>query len=639
LDTIRIPVAPAIDSAEKGKNVRVCQVTISEILPVSREIQTEPVVIPKNGHLLIGMGFGVNVKKNENFVGWSNESERSMDKKVLDSVEFKVVAVHKKHETELFSNTLTRDASPGATHPWRDVELDLSQFVGKKIQFRLVTSNPNATNEIQLSSPVWSNPVVHAKRPEAKHGKTNLIIVSLDTLRADRLGTYGYDRNTSPNLDKIADDSVVFEKCISSSSWTLPSHSSLFTGLSVGIHGAGSLAGNALRGEYTTLAELFSNQGYLTAAYTEGIAISGELGFYQGFDRYSNGAGITPSPSGTVEHTFQRAKDWLETHSHLPFFQFIHTYEIHEPYVPPKAYAEKFAKETEYTESPDPEVVDVEREFQIRSDLYDAEIAYTDATLGKFFDYLGEKGLLDNTIVVILSDHGERLGEHFDPSTEVPFAGHSWTLYNEVLHIPCIIHLPTGERIATRVENLVSINDLFTTLTELAEIETSNPNPDSHSLVPLFDKTSTKTYDRNVVTSELIKLNSAPFILLGVQSKSEKISLRSDFTKEGSPLNKYVKDKTLIKRNASPEISFVDYVLAHSSELDASVRFELYDLVADPLELRDLSSSKSNIPILEQLKAVLLARHRSSGSVEYREEDQILTQEQKDAFESLGYLE
>ena len=223
-----------------------------------------------------------------------------------------------------------------------------------------------------------------AKNP---HG---IILISLDTLRADHLGCYGYQRNTSPSIDAFARESIVFENAVVQSPWTLPSHMSIMTSLYPSFHGVTNKS-SRLADEHTTLAELLQESGYQTAAFTDGGLVSGEFGFNQGFDVYEDEwigiANILP-----------KAEKWLDNNASKPFFLFIHCYDIHEPYNPPPPYNSIFH---DFTYSghlvPSSTILTAARKGQVTVTnedlrhfiaLYDGGIRYTDEKIGEFLSYL-----------------------------------------------------------------------------------------------------------------------------------------------------------------------------------------------------------------------------------------------------------
>ena len=376
----------------------------------------------------------------------------------------------------------------------------------------------------------------------AEPAPPNLVVVLLDTLRPDHLGCYGYDRPTSPYLDALAATSVVFEQAESVAPWTAPAVISLVTGLHPQSHGVFRFPNpGRLNERATTLAEVLREHGYTTGAFTEGGYAKGEFGLDQGFDVFPSNPGdgqthmsnmLNPS---RLEGNLDRALKWLDRARGGPFFMLFHTYEVHGPLRAPDEYVRKF----------DPEW-DTEREhaalagvlarwqtarkidragalllrnhnfhcalplpagvqnhmhqngllpedgssfypetLQFLRDQYDAEIAYTDAQLERLWSALRELELDDNTVIVVVSDHGEALGEH-------GIVGHGSQHFSEQLRVVFMVRAPGME--PQRVETPVGSLSLMPTVLELlggpSEAGMMGPlvNP---SLVPLMrDPTS-----------------------------------------------------------------------------------------------------------------------------------------------------
>jgi arylsulfatase A-like enzyme len=301
----------------------------------------------------------------------------------------------------------------------------------------------------------------------------NLLLVSIDTLRADRLGAYGYDRDTSPALDALAARGVRFETVIAESSWTLPSHVSLFTGLPPALHGATHETA-ALPEGLPVLPEILRQHGFRTMAFTGGGYLAPRFGFSRGFDLYIATL-VNYETRRTKQLDFERAlklslREIRQIPAQVPFFLFVHTYIVHCPYDPPAEYAARFAR------SPPEDHIETEgrcgnRDFnrmaltpgQVRflSDRYDASIRHADDLLHRFLLQLEELGVLQKTYVAVISDHGEEFGEHGR-------IGHQLGLYLESLRVPWIL---AGPGLTPRVVAApASLADVAPTLLELLEV-------------------------------------------------------------------------------------------------------------------------------------------------------------------------
>jgi hypothetical protein len=292
-----------------------------------------------------------------------------------------------------------------------------------------------------------------------------IILISLDTLRADHLGIYGYHRNTSPNIDAFAMENIVFENTVVQSPWTLPSHMSIMTSLYPSFHGVLSSA-NVLADEHVTLAELLRENGYQTAAFVDGGFMRGAWGFHQGFDIYDD-------REAGIKHIIFKAQKWLDENKSKPFFLFLHCYDIHSPYNPPSPYNSIF-HDFIYTGRTVPSnntlVAALQDELELTEEdlhhfiaLYDGGIRYTDEKIGKFLSYLSNNGLEDHSLIIITSDHGEEFKEHGSVL-------HNQLYYRPNLHVPLIMHIPGYPKKGIRVKQLTRSIDLLPTILDIARL-------------------------------------------------------------------------------------------------------------------------------------------------------------------------
>lgn len=359
--------------------------------------------------------------------------------------------------------------------------------------------------------------------------RPNVILISVDTLRADHLGCYGYSRSTSPFLDSLAEHGTLFETAVVQVPGTLPSHMSIFTALRPNEHGVFPPDG-ALRPNIPTLPEILQNSGYRTAGFTEGGYVAGHFGFDRGFDRFDDDI---PQLANDIEVTFSRGIEFLqEDRGDQPFFLFLHTYAVHDPYFPPLPYSTLYLDDLKisedhqgqfdyfrHTEMPlmTPERADehvrifdatvdvISRSLPDGTDLptgphlvaknrsetmdlspqglayytslYDASINYVDDVLRAFVGSLGKLGLRDNTVIIITSDHGEEFLEHGKLVHQ--------QVYHECLHVPLIILSP-GHQHGHRVREIVRSIDFAPTILDLVRIEAPAPMS-GVSLVPLME--------------------------------------------------------------------------------------------------------------------------------------------------------
>lgn len=299
-----------------------------------------------------------------------------------------------------------------------------------------------------------------------------VLLVTLDTTRADHLSCYGHDRKTSPNLDRLAADALVFEIAIATSSWTLPSHASLFTGKLGSVHGAGydasgplSLA-SALPGpewrhyrarplaeSERTLAEILRDAGYTTGAVVAGPWLKRAFGLAQGFDFYDDDQ-IDSTDGRRADRVTDAALRFLERSAGRPAFLFLNYYDPHGPYDAPEPFATMFLKEGARLSAGVPNG----DELLAR---YDAEVAYMDHHFGRLLDRLRQRGLYDAALIVVTADHGELLGEHGR-------IGHGETLTEPELRIPLILKKP--ESTPGRVATPAQLTDVLPTLLDALKI-------------------------------------------------------------------------------------------------------------------------------------------------------------------------
>jgi arylsulfatase A-like enzyme len=406
-----------------------------------------------------------------------------------DGVKFKIIVERKGISHTIF----TKHLNPYQRIQDRKVffkKIDLSSYQNSNVIINFITEN-NINSKNDLSC--WFNPVIFSKEKENKvPSGYNVILVSIDTLRADHLGCYGYQKNTSPNLDMLAADSILFERCYSHSPLTLPSHMSMLTSLypvSHQLYDNTSEAGLELDPTIITLADLIRENNYFTRAITGGAWVSAIFGFAKGFDLYmENTRNVDDNP----EHLFKQTKNWIQRYKSQNFFLFLHTYEVHGPFTPPSPYNTLFTAEDALWKGVDPykiisqeegqktELSDKERENLIA--LYDGEIRYTDeAFIKPLVLLLKELNLYDKTMIIVTSDHGEEFYEHqgwlhFD------------TLYEEVLHVPLIIKLPGSNYRGNRISNISREIDIGPTILDVLGINFSGVPFEGRSLIGLIKK-------------------------------------------------------------------------------------------------------------------------------------------------------
>jgi len=327
----------------------------------------------------------------------------------------------------------------------------------------------------------------------------NVILIGVDTLRADHVGAYGYARNTTPNIDRLAAEGILFETCIAQSTWTLPSFASILTSLYQTHHGA--RVSHGLTEDKVTVAEILADNGYVTAAFASNNWVSPYVGLGQGFEHF-DWSGGSHGDRGIADY-FDAIVGWLSENRGKPFFLFLHLNEPHYPYNPPKPYdwmygdgiPTRFDKFNHYFNdnhrAPDLwrnrynlSGEDVERAI----DLYDGEIAYLDSYIGRLISELNALGLSNNTMIILTSDHGESFGEHGF------FFRHGQSLTEEQIRVPLIIKYPWVAEVGGSSSALVETIDIVPTILSVLGVPASS-EAEGSDLTPVITQASEKVND------------------------------------------------------------------------------------------------------------------------------------------------
>jgi len=275
---------------------------------------------------------------------------------------------------------------------------------------------------------------------------TPVVLISIDTLRSDRLPAYGYGGVATPAIDRLASDGVVFDSAFSHSPLTLPSHVSILTGLLPSEHRVRDNVGYPLESAGMPLLQrVLQASGYRTGGFVSSFVLRRDSGLADGFDAYDDGIELTAAASmASLQRpggeTLERASAWLDTVAADPFLLFFHVYEPHSPYTPPEPFASRFA-------SP-----------------YDGEVATADDIVGRLFDRLDALGLYDRSLILLFSDHGEGLGQHGEQE-------HGVFLYRTTLQVPLILKLPGSTYGGSRIGSTVQLADLAPTVVDLLGLE------------------------------------------------------------------------------------------------------------------------------------------------------------------------
>jgi len=318
-----------------------------------------------------------------------------------------------------------------------------------------------------LAGAVWA--VV--ERPWADPPRT-VVLISIDTLRPDRLGVYGNAPDVSPRIDALAKDSVVFDQVLALSPWTLPSHMTMLTGLDPVAHGV-LRAGYVLSTRVTTLAEALRAAGFRTAAFTDGGFVHHGFGFGQGFEIYRDAVNPETMVNGFAR-LLPEALEWMNSTRHEDSFVFIHTFDVHSPYQ--NGDPEVIARFREQPSGPGPLDYLLHRfgflhhqkqqripEYGRMSELlhdYDAGVFEADRGVGQVLDLLEETGRLEDALVIVTSDHGESFGDHG------VLVGHGVALTDDQLRVPLVLRLPGREGAGRRLDTLADLSDLMPTVLE-----------------------------------------------------------------------------------------------------------------------------------------------------------------------------
>ena len=453
----------------------------------------------------------------------------------------------------------------------------------------------------------------------------NLVVIVVDTLRADHLGFGGYARDTSPFLDSVAAEGVVFERALATSSYTRESISSLLTGRLPSM--SGSMGWNAAPSEELAgLGELYERSGYRTGFFTTTLMLGDER-YTRGFDeieRLAEKSGL----SGESHRLTERALDFVAGCDDESFMLYLHYLDPHGPYEPPVELRERIGASVH----PDPirlyldlrrevpEFVDAgfgpgEARFEDMVARYDAEISDLDNALRALFDGLKAAGRLDRTLVVLTADHGEEFLEH-------GFIEHAWTLYDESIHVPLVFWAP-DELSTARIDTPVSHVDILPTVTRLMDVP---HDPRLSDGVPLFDESGRPAPSTRPIVSELL-IQHRCVVRSATLGQWKYIQARRWLTPgERSEASQHERQLELAAR----EVEFDTW-----GEI---VREELFDLAQDPRETKNLLATEPERAA--DMRAILLAHEQRSrrANADQQGAPRDLDEEERQRLEELGYL-
>lgn len=374
--------------------------------------------------------------------GWPNGS---------DGVRFTLQVGHDGQRETIFEHFLGPSEKERG---WIRQQIALERFAGRSVDLVLITDGGPSGNRFGDWAD-WGDPLIRSDEvaPADQH-LPNVLLISFDTLRADFVGSYGYPLQTTPRLDALARRGVVFERAVAAAPWTLPSHFAMLSGLRP--------HRRMLRydeqpcpidSDVVMLAERLEARGYLTAGFVGGGYVTPWMGFAQGFDYFE-------SRGRRLEDNLPGIKTWLDKHGRSRFFLFVHHYNLHRPFEPPRPFRVQFAPNVppecegvsfspeEQENGRAPKCLEAPGGLAYLRGVYAAELANADALFGEIVDQLARQGVLDDTIVIAVSDHGEELMDH-------GFLDHVRTLHGEVVNVPLILAgpgIPPGLRVADPVE-------------------------------------------------------------------------------------------------------------------------------------------------------------------------------------------
>lgn len=315
-----------------------------------------------------------------------------------------------------------------------------------------------------------------------------IVLISIDTCRADHLGCYGYSRPTTPNIDAVAHEGILFENTIAPVPLTLPSHCSMLTGTIPPYHGVHDNLNHRLANFNVTLAEVLREEGFTCGAVMGAFVLDSQFGLDQGFETYNDrfDKGSDPDAGGQrgAGEVSRYGSKWLEEHADDRFFLFLHYFDPHERYEPPPAFALRFA-----------------------DNLYAGEIAYVDQCIGLVIRKLKDMGIYDSTLIIITGDHGEMLGEHGEQT-------HGYFVYQSAIKVPLILKLP-GQKEPRRVQELVGLIDVLPTVCRLAGVEPPAV-VQGQDLGGYFQKTDRPGRERHLFCESLVPTKSGANSLLGL---------------------------------------------------------------------------------------------------------------------------
>jgi arylsulfatase A-like enzyme len=505
---------------------------------------------------------------------------------------------------------------------WEERRLDLSRYAGRPVSLSL-----SLASEAEGAIGVWGSPVVRQSGASAGAGKPrNVVLLWADTLRADHLSGYGYERKTAPNLERMASEGALFRNNISQATWTKVSSPSLLTSLYPSTHGVKNFS-DYLPASATTLGEVYRDAGYTTVSFASNLFTGQFTNLHQGFEVLHEDGSLPETGSSKTSRVYvDRLLHFFEGHRDVPFFAFVHLYDAHEPYEPRPPYNGLFA-DLEKKEQHEKDLenvrkviaeplarifgmpsreeleragIDAEHYVDFDQDWYDGSIRGMDAEIGRIFERLRELGLDEDTLVVFAGDHGEEFLDHGKMS-------HGQTVYGELTRVPLIMRWPGGIPSGKTVDAVTETIDVMPSVLDLSGL--AHPEGvQGHSLVPLLRDGSGSWQSRPAI--------------------SEKAKTKPN---EGNPWPGDTESYSIIDGG---------FKLVHNrTRAEGAPEYELYDAVKDPFDQADIAAQHQDV--VKRLAEALEGWYKMANEAKLAPDSESgagLSEKQLERLRSLGYI-
>lgn len=497
------------------------------------------VLVPELGVLLFSYGLAPQV--------WNKEGYIHRFKIIIEKED--------KDKKEIFEAKI--DPLDMSNKKWHEQKIDLSSYGGQKVKITFETKRLNESETLSMNFAIWGNPAIFTPR---KKNDLNVILISIDTLRPDHLSSYGYPKLTSPFIDSLAGEGILFKNAISQAPWTLPSHGSIFTSLYPSSHGLGMDLAlkykdhvELLPSNVKTLAEVLKDNGYFTASFNGGGNVSADFGFSQGFYSYNERWRY-------INESYDELSKWISENRKFKFHLFFHVWDVHDYTRTRNKYYNVNIPQEDHKE--------------YISAQYDSSIKYMDKFIGMLIYKLKELNLRENTLIVLTSDHGEEFYEH-------DYNGHALYLYDTLIKVPLIFHLPGIIPSNKSINRQVMLIDVYPTILDLLQIKIPEQAQGRSFLASLKGKKGEDVDERSFVFSEehyhvkrtAARTNEKKFILRKAMTNKASISKYKKFSLPKS----YEKDEKLLfslRQDPGEQKNIVETLNSNSlNELDKEIKF------------------------------------------------------------------